>query len=123
MTEKIIDAVMAAMQEDLSREQLQKLENVLIMQLHGLEIRKECTRLVTSERHWEKALRLYLASKRLENCSEGTMEQYGRCIRMLMQALNKRVQEITVNDLSGGIHHLRHIPALTAEKLVSALYP
>ena len=97
--EKLIEEILAAMQADLTSDQLQKLENVLIIKTHGLTLAEEHTELVVSERHWEKALRLYLASKRLENCSQGTLENYGRCIRMLMQSLNKRLQEITVNDL------------------------
>lgn len=97
--EKLIAEILAAMQDALTPGQLQKLENVLVIKTHGMVLQEEHTELIVSERHWEKALRLYLASKRLENCSEGTLEQYGRCIRMLMQALNKRLQEITVNDL------------------------
>ena len=97
--EKLIEEILAAMQSDLSPEQLQKLENVLIIKTHGLMLQEEHTDLIISERRWEKALRLYLASKRLENCSEGTLEAYNRCIRMMMQAISKRLQEITTNDL------------------------
>lgn len=99
MLEKVIDEVLAAMQEELSLEQMQKLENVLIIKTHGLVLQEEHTELIVSERHWEKALRLYLASKRLENCSEGTLENYERCMRMLLQTLNKKLHEITTNDL------------------------
>ena len=97
--EKLIAEILAAMQEDLAPEQLRRLENVLVIKTRGLVLQEERTELVVSERHWEKALRLYLASKRLENCSEGTLENYGRCIRMLMQSINKRLPEITTNDL------------------------
>lgn len=99
MTEKVISNVLMEMQECLSEEQLQKLENVLSIQLHGMVVKEECTQLVTSERHWEKILRMYIASKRLENCSEGTLENYSRCIKMLMQGLNKKLRDITTNDL------------------------
>ena len=34
--EKLIEEILAAMQSDLSPEQLQKLENVLIIKTHGL---------------------------------------------------------------------------------------
>ena len=97
--EKLIAEILAAMQADLTPEQLRRLENVLVIKTRGLVLQEERTELVVSERHWEKALRLYLASKRLENCSEGTLENYGRCIRMLMQSINKRLPEITTNDL------------------------
>ena len=37
------------MAETLSNEQLQKLENVMAIEFHGIEIQEECTQLVTSE--------------------------------------------------------------------------
>lgn len=76
MTEKLIQNVIVAMQDSLTDEQLQKLENVLAINLHGMEVREECTQLVTSERHWERILKMYIASKRLENCAESTLLAY-----------------------------------------------
>ena len=99
MMEQIIDGIVAAMQEDLTDEQLRKLESVLIMQLHGLKIEEEGTPLLISESHWMKVLRLYIASKRIENCAESTLENYERCIRMMMESLNKKITDITTNDL------------------------
>lgn len=99
MVERVIDGIVAAMQEDLTDEQLNKLEQVLIIQLHGFKIEEECTQLVVSEQHWAKILRMYIASKRLENCADSTLENYERCIRMLMQGLNKKLPDITTNDL------------------------
>lgn len=98
MIEKWIDDVLAEM-TDLSAEQLQHLSNVLTIKLHGFRIVTEQTKLVVSERHWEKALRTYIATKRLENCADGTLENYNRCIRMMMQTINKRLKDITANDL------------------------
>lgn len=99
MVEKLINSITAEMQGFLSEEQLQRLENVLAVQMHGFKISEETAELVVSERHWERILRVYIASKRLENCAESTLENYSRCIRMLMQTLNKRLQDISTNDL------------------------
>lgn len=85
MVEKLIQSVIMAMQDSLDDEQLRMLENVLALNLHGMEIKEECTQLVTSERHWEKILRMYIASKRLENCAESTLIAYRRCITMLFE--------------------------------------
>lgn len=87
------------MQDRLNDEQLLMLENVLAINLHGLEVKEECTQLVTSERHWEKILRMYIACKRLENCAESTLIAYQRCITMLFEGINKKIHEITTNDL------------------------
>lgn len=99
MRDKIISNILGAMQEVLTTDQLRSLENTLVIQLHDVEISERCTELVTSDRHWGKVLRLYIASKRLENCSEGTLENYQRCISMLLTTLNKRLPDISTNDL------------------------
>lgn len=97
--EKIQCRILEKMQEVLSNEQLQKLENVLVLEFHGIEVKQECTELVTSERHWEKILRTFLASKRIENCSEGTLKSYNDCVTRLITTLNKKLCDITTNDI------------------------
>lgn len=97
--EKIQSRILMRMQEVLDNEQLQKLENVLVLEFHNIEVKQECTDLVTSERHWEKILRTFLASKRIENCSEGTLKSYNDCVTRLITTLNKRLQDITTNDI------------------------
>lgn len=49
--EQIQNKILERMQEILSNEQLQKLENVMAIEFHGVEVREECTQLVTSESH------------------------------------------------------------------------
>lgn len=97
--EKIQSKILMRMQDVLDNEQLQKLENVLVLEFHNIEVKQECTDLVTSERHWEKILRTFLASKRIENCSEGTLKSYNDCVTRLITTLNKRLQDITTNDI------------------------
>ena len=59
--EKIQSKILMRMQEVLDNEQLQKLENVLVLEFHNIEVKQECTDLVTSERHWEKILRTFFS--------------------------------------------------------------
>lgn len=87
------------MQNELSSEQLKKLENVLIIKTRGFVLCKEKTSLDVRHEDWRNALRIYIASKKLENCSDGTLANYERCVRMLMETLNKPLRNITVNDL------------------------
>ena len=97
--EQIQNSILEQMQESLSNEQLQKLENVMAIEFQGIEVQQECTQLVTSESHWEKILRTFIASKRIENCSIGTLERYKDCVTKLVTSLNKRLQDITTNDI------------------------
>lgn len=64
--ESIQSKIIGRMQDVLTNEQLQRLENVLAIEFHGIEVQEECTQLVTSEVHWQKILRTFIASKRIE---------------------------------------------------------
>lgn len=100
--DKIVDEVMLCMEDaGLTAEQLQRLSNALTVKLHGYRLVEECTQVVPAdqEAQWQRVLRLWLATKRLENCSTGTLENYQRCIAMLMQGIGKQLRDITTNDL------------------------
>lgn len=97
--EKFVDGILEAMAPDLAPEELQKLEAVLVIRLQNIRLEAESRELVVSDRHWERVLRTWLATKRLENCSPGTLANYGRCIRMMLDRLNRRLRDITTGDL------------------------
>lgn len=97
--DQLIDEVTLAMSEDLTPEQLQRLNNMLAIKLHGHQLVEECTEVAVRENQWERILKLYLATKHLENCSKGTLENYQRCIKTLMQTINKKLRDVTTNDL------------------------
>lgn len=99
MIDKIQERILERMQDTLTNEQLQHLKNVMAIEFYGVEVQEEHTELVTSERHWEKVLRTFLASKRIENCAEGTLSRYRECVTKLVLSLNKRLQDITTNDI------------------------
>ena len=89
--DQIQNQILEKMAETLSNEQLQKLENVMAIEFHGIEVQEECTQLVTSELRWQKILNTFLASKRIENCSLGTLDRYKECVTKLITSLNKRL--------------------------------
>lgn len=97
--EQFVDSVLEAMAPELSPAALQKLEAVLVTRLRDVRLEAESRDLVVSDRHWEKVLRTWLATKRLENCSTGTLANYGRAIRMMLERLNRRLRDITTGDL------------------------
>ena len=97
--EQFVDAVLEEMSKTLTTEELQKLELVLVTHLRDVRIEQEHRELVVSDRSWEKPLRTWIATKRLENCSNGTLSNYYRAIRMLLERLNRKLQDITTNDL------------------------
>ena len=97
--EKFVDGILEAMAPELSPAALRKLEAVLVTHLQDIRLEVECREIVVSDRHWERVLRTWLATKRLENCSEGTLANYGRAIRIMLERLNRRLRNITTSDL------------------------
>lgn len=95
--QRVIREIMNAMSGDLTVEQLQKLANILQIKL--TEWRHSETQVAKVDDGGERLLRMFLATKKLENCSEGTLAAYRRCIAMMLQGIGKRVQDVTVNDL------------------------
>lgn len=99
MQEKAIKEILRRMEHDLSCNQLQSLETALIVTLHQYRMEEATYEVAVSETGWERVLRTFLATKRLENCSEGTLGQYSRAIRIMIGVIGKRLQDITTNDI------------------------
>lgn len=99
MQERAIKDILQRMEHDLNRDQMQSLETALIITLHKYRMEEAVCEIIVSESGWERVLRTFLATKRLENCSEGTLGQYSRAIRIMMGGIGKRLQDITTNDI------------------------
>ena len=97
--ENILEQILEKLQDSLTHEQLSELESTMVIAFHGIEVQEEHTQLVTSERTWEKILRMYCAAKRVENCSERTIKGYSRCIIQFFTQINKKINNITTNDI------------------------
>jgi site-specific recombinase XerD len=95
-----ITEVLAAMQTILSDSELQKLENVLFIKLHGYSLQKEETydEPVSGE-EWEHMFDMFSVTKRVSNRSDGTITAYHRCIEKFMQSVNKPMDKITAMDI------------------------
>lgn len=99
MQERAIKDILQRMEPNLSQEQMQSLETALIITLHQYQMTEATSEIVVSESGWERVLRTFLATKRLENCSEGTLQQYNRAIRIMMDGVGKHLRDITTNDI------------------------
>lgn len=89
---KIVNAM-----DDLTPEQIRKLKNVLIINLCDQPVVKR--ELSTNLESWEQILKNYLGCKKLENCADGTIQNYQRILRIMYSEIGKSVKDITPNDL------------------------
>ena len=96
---ELIQSILEAMKDTLTAEQLQKLESVMVVKTHGLKAEKEATEVAVTDNQWHRILMKYLACKRLENCSEGTIRSYGIAIAKMFETLGKSLPDVTTDDV------------------------
>ena len=100
MIEKILQKVINEMTPHLTPDQQDHLVNVLHINFHGYEVREECTDLtVTGQDGDDIKIKMFIASKKAVNRQDGTLKQYTREIRRMLDFLGKRIEDVTGMDL------------------------
>lgn len=100
MTEEIIQTIKRAMMPDLAPAQMEKLENVLYITLHGKQITEECRELTPTGEDGDVAkINMFLGSKKTTGRADGTLQQYSREIYAMLDFIGKRLEDITAMDL------------------------
>lgn len=94
--EEVINKIVDAM-DDLTPEQIRKLKNLLVINLSERSMQKK--EVSTALSSWEIVLKNYLGCKKLENCSNGTLKNYQRIVRIMYSQIGKDIKDITANDL------------------------
>ena len=100
MIEKLLENVINAMVPHLEPEQLEKLNNVLYINFHGVEVQEQCTELTATGTDGDAAkIKMFVASKKAVNRQDNTLKQYTREICNMLAFLGKRLEDITGMDL------------------------
>lgn len=95
MKEELINEIERQMLPYLNNEQLLKLQDILSKTLCGLNI-SEGERPTPSE---DKAIEAFISAKRIEGCSEKTLNYYLNTIEAMVSAIGKPPQRIMTEDL------------------------
>ncbi len=100
MVEKILEQIVDEMASHLDQGQLEHLSNVLYVNFHGLEVRKQCTELAATGMDGNAVkVKMFVASKKAVNRQDNTLRQYTREIRNMLDFLGKCLEDITGMDL------------------------
>lgn len=97
--EIIIRAVVTALQEQVSEEVVNTVQDVLVLELNQYEVQERCTAVTVSDNSAEGLLKRYVATKRIEGLSDSTLRRYAEENLKLIQFLQKPLYEITTYDL------------------------
>ena len=92
MTRQMMEKIEQKMSAHLSDEQKETLHNILA-QCMIEESAAEC------ENDTQNYLKVFLAAKRVEGCSEKTIRYYDSTIRNVLTAIGKEVKNVTTDDL------------------------
>lgn len=95
----IINSVSLAVRTLLSDEQLQAVQNALTLQLNSYEIQERTTEVTVIDNTPDAMLSKFIATKRIEGKSEGTIRRYHDACYMMIHTLCKPLHEITTYDL------------------------
>lgn len=84
----------------LDDQQRDKLKDILYLSLHEYDVTQRCTDIVLyNHEDNERYINLFLGFKRIGNRKESTLNYYEIEIRKLLNFLNKKVSEITTEDI------------------------
>ncbi|EIE40091.1 Tyrosine recombinase xerC [Mycoplasmopsis canis UF31] len=91
--EKTIKNIIQKMQNILNNKQLKKLGHVLESEFHTYFCDNE------ENKTNNELLNMFISSKKLEGCSDSTINYYKSTIEMMLKSVNKEIAEIETNDL------------------------
>ena len=96
MKEKVIKEIEQKMATILNNEQKEKLKEVLLYTFYNIEVTSIKDELVADTTDYAK---MFIAAKRIEGCSERTLNYYETTIKTMIDKLSKKVNSIETEDL------------------------
>ena len=97
MKEQLIREVQHAMLGVLDQRQQEMLKSVLLRCLDGYTVKEENRQTDCSNNY--RYLDMFVAAKRVEGCSEKTVEYYTATIKKLLDMVRKDIRDITTDDI------------------------
>lgn len=97
--DQIMTLFLTKCSKQLNTQDLQFIKDTFIKTFINYDFIEKTTELTTIDTSSLYLIDMYIASKRLENCSEGTINQYRRVINMFLQFINKPIATIITDDI------------------------
>lgn len=96
MKEEIINQIQTQMLPYLNNEQLVRLQEVLTHSLYGIKLTADDN---APTLELPNAVVVFIAAKRVEGCSEKTLNYYQKTIEAMLTGIGKPAQQVTTEDL------------------------
>ena len=99
MKGKLLDNTIAKMSDSLTPAQLYELRRTLEQELSGYEIVVAPCQKERTKQANEELLGSFISAKRIEGCSEKTLNYYQNTISAWLVTINMELREVTTNDI------------------------
>lgn len=99
MKNKLITKIQCEMSKSLNKEQQHKLESILTTVFSNIEMFESVENNLNLDN--QELLKMFLAAKRIEGCSEKSLKYYEMTIFNMLNSLKKVIRSITTEDLRG----------------------
>ena len=99
MKERIIEGIIAKLHDDLNQTQIQKLRQALMEEMDGYEVVLAPCQLEKAKQANGELLESFISAKRIEGCSEKTLNYYRNTINALLGTISIELREVTTNDI------------------------
>lgn len=95
----LVNSILNGMTESLTDDQLQKLKDILYINLHDVSISKNSYELALTTDNDAEKVKNFMISEKIMKRSDGTINQYVRSAWMLRTFLGKDFEDITPMDV------------------------
>lgn len=97
--ELVIHSIITAMSPTLDSEELRHLDDILREKLHGMRLEEECTEVSTWSDDNGYIIKMFLASKKLIGCKNGSLEQYALSLKQFFGMIDKNYRDVKKDDI------------------------
>ncbi|MBD5213837.1 MAG: tyrosine-type recombinase/integrase [Bacteroidales bacterium] len=99
MKERIIEGIVTQLHDDLNQTQIQKLRKALMEEMDGYEVVLAPCQQEKAKQANGELLESFVSAKRIEGCSEKTLNYYRNTINALLGTISIELREVTTNDI------------------------
>ena len=99
LRETIIQEVIAALEDCVTEDVINVVQDVLVIELNKYEVQERCTDLEVLDTSAEGMLKKFIATKRIEGIADKTLKRYADENLKLIRFLRKPLYEVTTYDL------------------------
>ena len=99
MREKFVNGFMAKLYGEIPEEYLETIRDKLSLYVNDFDITQRETGVVKYTGYLPDFYKTYIVSRKIEGLSQNTLENYNLCLNDFFFSVNKKVEDITANDI------------------------